>query len=149
MYISARYPNAHPSSSPRRRYTRREAERLIEYAEKIFKFCESIPKFSREDVIKELNRCIKENRESLGLYKVLLFGSYARGDYTVSSDIDVFVVFDDEKINGDRVYKTLMKAIKLPRIELHVTSKKEYEVLRSSKWIRTTEEDGIKILDAP
>jgi predicted nucleotidyltransferase len=107
------------------------------------------PKFSREDVIKELNRCIKENRESLGLYKVLLFGSYARGDYTVSSDIDVFVVFDDEKINGDRVYKTLMKAIKLPRIELHVTSKKEYEVLRSSKWIRTTEEDGIKILDAP
>ncbi|MEM1570382.1 MAG: HEPN domain-containing protein [Candidatus Bathyarchaeia archaeon] len=41
-YIPARYPNAHPSSSPRRRYTRREAERLIDYAEKIFKFCESI-----------------------------------------------------------------------------------------------------------
>ncbi len=41
-YISARYPNVHPSSSPRRRYTRREAERSIEYAEKIFKFCESI-----------------------------------------------------------------------------------------------------------
>ena len=41
-YIPARYPNAHPSSSPRRRYTRREAERLIEYAEKIFKFCENI-----------------------------------------------------------------------------------------------------------
>ncbi|MEM3547275.1 MAG: HEPN domain-containing protein [Candidatus Bathyarchaeia archaeon] len=42
VYIPARYPNAHPSSSPRRRYTRREAERLIEYAEKIFKFCESV-----------------------------------------------------------------------------------------------------------
>jgi len=41
-YIPARYPNAHPSSSPRRRYTRREAERLIECAEKIFKFCENI-----------------------------------------------------------------------------------------------------------
>ncbi|MEM2673791.1 MAG: HEPN domain-containing protein, partial [Candidatus Bathyarchaeia archaeon] len=41
-YIPTRYPNTHPSSSPRRRYTRREAERLIEYAEKIFKFCESI-----------------------------------------------------------------------------------------------------------
>jgi HEPN domain-containing protein len=41
-YIPTRYPNAHPSSSPRRRYTRREAERLIEYAEKIFKFCENI-----------------------------------------------------------------------------------------------------------
>ncbi|MEM2962535.1 MAG: HEPN domain-containing protein [Candidatus Bathyarchaeia archaeon] len=41
-YIPTRYPNAHPSSSPRRRYTKREAERLIGYAERIFKFCESI-----------------------------------------------------------------------------------------------------------
>lgn len=42
VYIPARYPNAHPSSSPRRRYTKREAERLIGYAEKIFRFCEGI-----------------------------------------------------------------------------------------------------------
>lgn len=41
-YIPTRYPNAHPSSSPRRRYTRREAERLIEYAEKILEFCKSV-----------------------------------------------------------------------------------------------------------
>ena len=41
-YISARYPNAHPSGSPRTRYTRREAERLIEYAERIFQFCSSL-----------------------------------------------------------------------------------------------------------
>ncbi|MEM2046698.1 MAG: HEPN domain-containing protein [Candidatus Jordarchaeales archaeon] len=41
-YIPTRYPNAHPSSSPRRRYTRREAERLIWYAEKIFRFCEGV-----------------------------------------------------------------------------------------------------------
>ena len=41
-YIPTRYPNAHPTSSPRRRYTRKEAERLIEYAEKILVFCKSI-----------------------------------------------------------------------------------------------------------
>jgi hypothetical protein len=34
-YIPTRYPNAHPSMSPRRRYTRVEAERLIGYAEVI------------------------------------------------------------------------------------------------------------------
>lgn len=28
-YILARYPNAHPSGAPRRRYTQREAERLV------------------------------------------------------------------------------------------------------------------------
>jgi len=38
-YIPTRYPNAHPSGSPRSRYTKEEARRLIRYAERIFKFC--------------------------------------------------------------------------------------------------------------
>ncbi|MBO3801146.1 MAG: HEPN domain-containing protein [Thermoproteota archaeon] len=41
-YIPIRYPNAHPSSSPRRRYTGGEAERLIKYAEEILEFCKSL-----------------------------------------------------------------------------------------------------------
>lgn len=41
-YIPARYPNAHPSGSPRRKYTREEAERLAGYAEEIFKFCKDL-----------------------------------------------------------------------------------------------------------
>ena len=38
-YISARYPNAHPSGSPRRRYTRAEAERMVKHAEQVLRFC--------------------------------------------------------------------------------------------------------------
>jgi HEPN domain-containing protein len=38
-YIPTRYPNAHPSGSPRSRYTKQESRRLIGYAEKIVKFC--------------------------------------------------------------------------------------------------------------
>lgn len=38
-YIPARYPNAHPSGSPRDRYTMAEARRLEEHAEKIIEFC--------------------------------------------------------------------------------------------------------------
>lgn len=41
-YIPTRYPNVHPSGSPRRRYTKEEARRLIGYAEKIFKFCSDL-----------------------------------------------------------------------------------------------------------
>ena len=41
-YIPARYPNAHPSGSPRRKYTKEEARRMINHAEKIFKFCSSL-----------------------------------------------------------------------------------------------------------
>ena len=65
------------------------------------------PGFSREEVVEGLSRSVKENSERLGLCKVLLFSSYARGNYTVATDIDVFVVFDDEKGSENEVYKTL------------------------------------------
>ena len=38
-YIPTRYPNAHPSGSPRARYIEEEARRLFRYADKIIKFC--------------------------------------------------------------------------------------------------------------
>ena len=41
-YIPTRYPNAHPSGSPRSRYTREEAERLIRYAERVVTFCSDL-----------------------------------------------------------------------------------------------------------
>jgi HEPN domain-containing protein len=41
-YIPTRYPNAHPSGSPRSRYTEGEARRLLGYAEKIVKFCSDL-----------------------------------------------------------------------------------------------------------
>jgi len=41
-YIPARYPNAHPSGSPRTRYTRTEATRLIDHADQILRFCSDL-----------------------------------------------------------------------------------------------------------
>jgi HEPN domain-containing protein len=41
-YIAARYPDAHPSGSPRSKYTEREARRLIKYADNIFQFCSGL-----------------------------------------------------------------------------------------------------------
>lgn len=41
-YIPTRYPNAHPSGSPRSRYTAGEAERLIAHAQKIVKFSKDL-----------------------------------------------------------------------------------------------------------
>ena len=41
-YIPTRYPNAHPSGSPRSRYTKEEARRLTGYAEKIVQFCSNL-----------------------------------------------------------------------------------------------------------
>jgi len=41
-YISSRYPDAHPSGSPRTRYTRSEATRHIDHADRILTFCENL-----------------------------------------------------------------------------------------------------------
>lgn len=41
-YVGARYPNAHPSGAPRERYTRDEAERLVEHAERIVRLCDDL-----------------------------------------------------------------------------------------------------------
>lgn len=38
-YIPTRYPDAHPSGSPRQRYTKTEAQRLIDHADRIVRFC--------------------------------------------------------------------------------------------------------------
>lgn len=38
-YISARYPHAHPSGSPRRRYTAVEARRPSGHARRVIEFC--------------------------------------------------------------------------------------------------------------
>ncbi|MEM2971940.1 MAG: nucleotidyltransferase domain-containing protein [Candidatus Bathyarchaeia archaeon] len=104
------------------------------------------PKFNREEVIKEVSRCTAELREKLGLESVILFGSYAKENYTVASDIDLLIIFDDEKSSGDEVYKCLMMSIQLPRIELHLIPKKDFKAYKTSKWMKVIEKEGIKIL---
>lgn len=41
-YIPARYPNVHPSGSPRSKYTEGEANRLVGHAEQIVRFCSGL-----------------------------------------------------------------------------------------------------------
>ena len=41
-YIPTRYPNAHPSGSPRNLYTKEESRRFIDHAEKIVRFCSGL-----------------------------------------------------------------------------------------------------------
>lgn len=104
------------------------------------------PKFSLEEVVKEIERCVSLFSESLALKKVVLFGSYAKKRYTVGSDIDLLVVFDDSNCTKDEVYKTLKKNIRLPRVELHILSMEEYAMIEDLKWIKTINEEGIRIL---
>ena len=39
-YIAAQYPNSYPDGAPFQYYTRSEAERSVQYADEIIRFCE-------------------------------------------------------------------------------------------------------------
>lgn len=41
-YIPSRYPDAHPSGTPKSRYTRAEAEKMVNDADQIVRFCEGV-----------------------------------------------------------------------------------------------------------
>lgn len=41
-YIPTRYPDAHPSGAPHNRYTTEEADRLIQHADRIIRYCEGL-----------------------------------------------------------------------------------------------------------
>ena len=61
--------------------------------------------------IKELAKIIADNYMP---YKIILFGSYARGTATEDSDIDILVVKDSDKIHNIRsaeVYKYFKNVI--------------------------------------
>ncbi|MEM3714472.1 MAG: nucleotidyltransferase domain-containing protein [Nitrososphaeria archaeon] len=104
------------------------------------------PKYSLEEVIEEIKKTIQVLSNELGIEKVILFGSYAKKCYTVASDIDLLIVYDETKSNENKIYKTIRKKIKLPRIELHIINKTDYSIGKKSKWIETIEKEGITIL---
>lgn len=62
-----------------------------------------------EELLKEYRREI-ENVSDHHIKKVILYGSYARGDYNRDSDIDVMVLMDLEeaqmKVYEDKIYDT-------------------------------------------
>jgi hypothetical protein len=82
------------------------------------------PEFDRTEVIQTLLERLRELEKRLPLVRVTLFGSYARGNYTVASDIDLLVVYAGEK--REDVYALVKQALGFPRLEPHLYTEAEY-----------------------
>ena len=55
----------------------------------------------------EMIETIREYFKTQPVLKAWLFGSYARGEETPESDVDILVVFDQKKGNGVSLLKLL------------------------------------------
>jgi len=51
------------------------------------------PRFDRETIIKILQKKIQALKKELPVSLIVLFGSYAKDNYTAKSDIDLLVVY--------------------------------------------------------
>ena len=97
------------------------------------------PRFNKEEIIQAISRGLEKIGEELPLLLVVLFGSYAKGNYTVASDVDLLVVYRGEE-KGD-AYSIIKRAVDVPRLEPHVYSEKEYREMKET--IRNMIRDGI------
>jgi len=102
------------------------------------------PEHKREEVISVLKDYFSEKARKLKIREVYLFGSYARGNYTAHSDIDLFVVVEDN-VNCDELYNYLRKTIKLRRLEILIFHVSDYERIKDSKWIKVIHNEGVKV----
>lgn len=82
------------------------------------------PRSDKERVIKHIEKKMPELKKALPVCMVVLFGSYAKGKYSVSSDIDLLVVYKGEKKVD--AYNKVKKILALRGLEPHVYSEEEY-----------------------
>jgi predicted nucleotidyltransferase len=86
------------------------------------------PRFDREELIRKLKDKLGDLARELPLRTVVLFGSYARGKYTVASDIDVLVVYKGEE--REDAFRIVKRTLQIPLLEPHVYSEDEYGGLK-------------------
>jgi hypothetical protein len=88
------------------------------------------PEFDREGLVGLLKTRLRGLSERLPLRLVSLFGSYAKGNYTAASDVDVLVVYEGPE--RQEAYATVWKALGIPRLQLHLYTAAGYEELKRS-----------------
>jgi predicted nucleotidyltransferase len=87
------------------------------------------PKLNRDQLICKLRRAAELASRVLNIKKVVLFGSWAKGNYTAFSDVDILVNYAGKKIKND--LSIISKVLRIPNIELFVYAEEEYVKLRS------------------
>lgn len=97
------------------------------------------PRFDRAELIRRLRERMEALNEMLPLVRVVLFGSYARGNYTVASDVDLLVVYRGPA--REDAFARVKKTLGIPSLEPHVYSEDEYR--QASHRIARMTEGGI------
>ena len=102
------------------------------------------PELNKEEVVKRLSENLEALKNRLHLSLVSLFGSYARENYTVASDIDLLVVYKGKEIKD--AYNIIKKSFNIPHLEPHVYTEAEFEEMADT--VRKMIKDGVVLYKA-
>lgn len=86
------------------------------------------PRWTRERLVAHLQSSLPLLAARLPLARVLLFGSFAKGRFTATSDIDLLVVYHGEP--QEDAYALVRKTLNIPGLEPHVYTVEEYKAFR-------------------
>jgi hypothetical protein len=100
------------------------------------------PAFDKTELLRALRERLGRLESELPLVRVILFGSYARGTYTVGSDVDLLIVYRGEP-RAD-AYALAKRALAIPRLEPHLYTEAEYRGARTT--VDRMVRDGVTLL---
>ena len=101
----------------------------------------------KEDKLSDLSKKLKEEFKDK-IENIILFGSYARGNYSENSDIDILVIVDDDRIEKEvrRVaYSFIPEVGRL--ISVKVIEKNAFKTMKRMGFslIHSIEREGVSI----
>lgn len=103
------------------------------------------PKFDAIELVRALREGITRLQAMLPIRQVVLFGSYAKGTYTVASDVDLLVIYQDPP-RAD-AYALTKRVLNIPRLEPHLYTETESQAMAHK--ISRMIEGGIVLLSGP
>ena len=112
------------------------------------KLCSEDYPISRNDIKESLKGFLHAIVNQFSIDKVILFGSYARGDFHENSDIDLIIVGIFKERFFDRIGKILDLVPNDLNIEPFVYTKEEFEKMRENgnPFIITAVSEGVQVI---
>lgn len=99
------------------------------------------PRFNKHELVQTISKSLINLKIQLPLSLVILFGSYAKGNYTAASDIDLLVVYQGKERKD--AYAVVKKTLDIPNLEPHVYAEIQFEEMKDT--IKMMTKDGITL----
>jgi len=81
---------------------------------------------------KQIDQIVKKIVNEYKPSKIILFGSFAYGNPTKNSDLDILIIKDDDvpKIQRNRMVRSILKDFSIP-VDIIVKTSQEFETLKN------------------